>query len=543
MIYNSYFKFKFKISMNKILLIIVLLYLSLLSSCNILRYGKIDESKINLSSDVLEVGEPENLGAAINTEDLELAPIISPDGKTLYFVRQEKRPLISLLPSYQHIWYAELDSNGNFQQAQEIGKPLNGDKHPSAVVSVLPDGNSMLVAYVYDNEKAIKNGFSMTYKQDDSTWSTPKEVVIENFYNNSFFYSASLASNGKILFLSLNRNDSYGGLDLYVSFLKKNGEWTKPKNMGANINTKYNEETPFLAADEVTLYFSSNGHPGYGENDIFVSKRLDDSWQNWSEPVNLGPKINTRQWDAYFTIPASGDYAYFVSSRIDGKGYNDIYRAKLPTELRPEPVVLVYGKVINKNTNQPIEAEIIYEKLSSGEIVGYARSNPKTGEYKIALPANEKSSFRAESKGFIAINENLDLIDNKEYIELNRDLNLVQIEKGQTIRINNIFFNTGKAELLSESYPELNRLVEFLKGNPSITIKILGHTDNVGKAEDNLILSNERAEAVKNYIISKGINSSRITTEGYGFTKPIATNETEEGRALNRRVEFQIVTY
>ena len=272
---------------------------------------------------------------------------------------------------------------------------------------------------------------------------------------------------------------------------------------------------------------------------IFVSRRLDDSWQKWSEPVNLGPNINTENGESFFTITASGDYAYFSLASI---GNIDIYRVKLPAELRPNPIVLVNGKVINKKTNKPIGTEIIYEKLSTGEIMGSARSNPETGEYKIALPAKERYSFRAEAEDFISVNENLNLMNLNKYSEINRDLYLVPIEEGQTVRINNIFFNTAESNLLPDSYPELKRLVKILKENPSMTIKLLGHTDNVGTSKDNLILSNERAEAVKNYIIGLGIDGNRITTKGFGFSKPVSTNKTEEGRALNRRVECQILT-
>ena len=493
------------------------------------------DCKINLSSDVLEIGDPENLGNTINSRYSELAPVIAPDGKTLYFTR-ENHPY-----NYgsQSIWFAEMDTNGQFKQAQNIGKPLNTRYH-SFAISILPDGNSMLVGNVYHPNGTQSEGFSMTYKQDDSTWSFPEKVVVEDYYNNARG-SYCLASNGRILLLSVDRADGYGSNDLYVSFLQTNGRWSKPRNLGTDINTADQENSPFLAADGVTLYFASAGHPGYGSCDVFVTKRLDDTWQKWSEPINLGPKINTRGWDAYFTVTASGDYAYFVSSK-NLRNNEDIYRAKLPAELQPESVVLVYGKVINKKTNKPIEAEIVYEKLSTGEIIGSARSNPKTGEYKIALPAKEKYSFRAEAKGFIPVNENLDLMELKNYYEVQRDLYLVPIEEGQTVRINNIFFNTGESELLPDSYPELKRLVKILKENPSMTIKLLGHTDNVGTSKDNLILSNERAEAVKNYIIGLGIDGNRITTKGFGFSKPVSTNKTEEGRALNRRVECQILT-
>lgn len=491
-------------------------------------------SKINLSNDVLEIGDLENLGPNINSKFSELAPVIAPDGKTLYFTR-ENHPY-----NYgrQSIWFSKMDTNDNFQPAQNIGRPLNTRYH-SFAISILPDGNSMLVGNVYNPNGTLSEGFSMTYKQQgDTSWSFPQKLVVEDYYNNARG-SYCLASNGRILLLSVDRNEGYGGNDLYVSFLQGNGIWSKPKNLGCDLNTAEQENSPFLAADGVTLYFSSSGHPGYGSCDIFVTKRLDDTWQKWSKPINLGPKINTRGWDAYFTVTASGDYAYFVSSKKNNN--EDIYRVKLPAELQPESVVLVAGKVINKKTNIPIEANIVYEKLSTGEIIGTARSNPKTGEYKIALPAKEKYSFRAESKGFIPINENLDLMNLKNYYEVKRDLFLVPIEQGQIVRINNIFFDTGEAELLPDSYPELKRLVNIMNENLTMKIKLLGHTDNVGNYQDNLKLSLKRAEAVKSYIVSLGITEDRITTKGYGYSKPIATNKTEEGRSQNRRVECSIL--
>ena len=272
---------------------------------------------------------------------------------------------------------------------------------------------------------------------------------------------------------------------------------------------------------------------------MFVSRRLDSTWTNSSEPVNLGPQLNTSGWDAYYTIPASGEYAYFVST-TNSYGQEDIFRVKLPESLKPKPVVLISGRVLDANNN-PVDAKIIYETLPNGKEAGIARSDPKTGEYKIALPAGAKYGFLAEAQGFIAINENLDLQNIKYYREITRDLHLVPIEQGQTIRINNIFFEFGKYELLEDSYAELNRIVGFLKDNPNISIQINGHTDNVGIPKSNLILSKKRAEAVEDYLISKGINNTRLNVKGYGQTKPIEKNNTEEGRSRTRRVEFVIL--
>lgn len=487
--------------------------------------------QINLSKDVVEVGELENLGPNVNSRYSELAPVIAHDGRTLYFTRENHPQNYGV----QNIWFSEMDSSGNFQPAQNIGAPLNTAYH-SFAISILPDDNSMLVGNVYHPDGRQTEGFSMTYRQGD-TWSFPEKLEVEDYYNNARG-SYALASNGKILVLSVDRRDGLGGNDLYVSFLQENGKWSVPKNLGSDINTTDSEDSPYLAADGVTLYFSSGGFPGYGSNDIFVTKRLDDTWQKWSEPVNLGPKINTRGWDAYFTVTASGDYAYFVSSR---KGSEDIYRVKLPASLKPERVVLIVGKVINSKTNKPVAATILYENLLTGKTIGEARSNPKNGEYKIALPAGEKYGFRAEVKNFIPINENIDLRNLENYDELKRDLYLVPLEQGQTVRINNIFFNTGEYELLQESFAELERLVKILKENSTIKIKLLGHTDNIGSRGDNLKLSKDRANSVKEFLIKNGITEDRIVTQGFGFSKPIATNKTEEGRAKNRRVEFNIL--
>ena len=493
------------------------------------------EIKINLSDDVIEVSNPENLGNSINSRFSELAPVIAPDGKTIYFTR-EGHPA-NFGP--QNIWFAEMDKNGNFLPAKNIGSPLNTRYH-NFVISILPDGNSMLVGNVYYKDGRVGNGFSMTYKQGDS-WSFPEPVAIQNYYNNAPRGSYSMASNGKVLILSLQRNDSYGNNDLYVSFLQEDGIWSVPKNLGPDVNSADREDSPFLAADGVTLYFSTAGRPGYGSNDIVVSKRLDDSWTRWSEPINLGPKINSKEWDAYFTITASGDYAYFVSSQ-NSLGNEDIFRVQLPQTLRPEKVVLISGKVIDAKTRKPLGATIYYEDLNTGANIGIANSNPVTGEYKIVLNANGKYGYRGEADGYIPINENIDLSKQSEYEEIvNRDLRLVPIERGQVLTINNIFFDYGEYELLPASFPELERLSKILSQNPKMKILLQGHTDNIGSVQSNMVLSNNRASAVKKFLVDKGIADARIQTKGFGQSKPIESNNTEEGRAKNRRVECIIL--
>lgn len=494
------------------------------------------EITINEAQDTL-VSSPENLGNKINSEHRELVPIISADDSTLFFVRYGHPENIGG-PFNQDIWYSKKDSNGEFQTAENMGFPINNDK-TNFIISALPDGNTLIIGNKYKLNGEIEKGISKTIKTKDG-WSFPDSIHIINYYNYNALSSFSMSSSGKVFLMSLERKDSYGVQDIYVSFILDNGDWSEPRNLGPVINTAAPEITPFIASDDKTLYFSTSGKPGYGTHDMFVAKRLDDTWTNWTEPLNLGKRLNSSNWDAYYTIPASGNYAYFVSSD-NSIGQEDIFRVKLQESIKPEFVVLVTGKVYDSKTNSGISAKIIYEDLSNGEEVGIANSNPETGNYSIVLPAGKKYGFLAEQDGYIAQNENLDLTSLDEYKEIRKDLYLIPIEKGQTIRINNIFFDFADFKLLNESFSEMNRLVEFLNENPEIRIGIYGYTDNIGSSDDNIKLSLARANSVAEYLTLKGIDKSRLIIKGFGMKNPIASNSSEEGRQKNRRVEFTIL--
>jgi outer membrane protein OmpA-like peptidoglycan-associated protein len=250
----------------------------------------------------------------------------------------------------------------------------------------------------------------------------------------------------------------------------------------------------------------------------------------------MGPAINTAAWDAYYSVPASGDYAYYVK---DG----DIYRIRLRPEQKPLPVTLVSGSVFNLKTKEQIlDAEVQYEDLSTGKTAGIASTKPGTGEYKIVLPYGTQYGIIARAKNFFSVSEKLDLGELKEYKEVRKDLFLAPVEVGQIIRLNNIFFDFGKAILRPESFPELDRTVSFLRQNPAVHIEISGHTDLVGAEEDNLRLSSARAKAVMDYLIEKGVDASSMTSVGYGESRPVGDNNTEEGRQMNRRVQFEILS-
>ncbi|MBI2968619.1 MAG: OmpA family protein [Bacteroidetes bacterium] len=483
--------------------------------------------------------EPENLGTNINSQYSELSPVISPDGKTLFIVRYPPDNT-----DKNNIWFSVLQNDGTWTLTKDIGSPLNVKGYSTAVNSITPDGNSILLSniYRYFDGTVSGGGCSMSFRQRGG-WSFPKQQNFEKFENLNEYVGYFLANDGKTMLMSIETKwkGHMGERDLYVSFKKGDNEWTKPKNMGQTVNTKEDEDSPVLASDGVTLYFSSSGLPGgYGNTDIWMTKKSDDTWLNWSKPVNLGPKINSDGFDSDFVIPASGEYAYFASAK-SGQGKSDIFRIKLPVAAKPNPVVLISGKVLNSKTKEPIMTEIKYEVLSDGSEAGLARSEPVNGEYKIVLPYGKNYGYRAIAQGYYAVSENLDVTELKEYTEIERNLYLVPIEVNEVVRLNNIFFEFGKAVLKPESYPELDRVVKFLNDNPTLTLELSGHTDNVGSDADNLKLSQDRAQSVVNYLVEKSIKQSRLTAKGYGETAPLATNDTDESMALNRRVEFKIL--
>ena len=485
--------------------------------------------------------ETENLGANINSKYSELNPIISADGKTLYFIRSNHPENIKGDSDSQDIWYSTKDEQGIWQPAKHADVYLNRQDY-NTLFNVSSDGNKMLISGPYSDGINSRIGYSFLTR-NGNVWNDPQFLHIKKWESRfkGLYSSACMAFDNKTLIISFSEKEESPINDLYVSFLQPNGRWSEPTSLGDTVNTKDDETTPFLAADGISLYFSSNRKGGLGSNDIYLSKRLDNTWRKWSKPINLGAPINTKDWDAYYTIPASGDLAYLVSYQ-NSLGKGDIVRVKTKSITKPKPVILIKGKVLDAKTNLPVEAEITYEILPSGEKIGVADFISKNGDYVLVLPYGKDYGITAKAIGYIPISLHYDLTIEDKYKEIRKDLMLVPFEKGSVIRLNNLFFDSGKATLKKESYPEIERLIQLLKDNADVEIEIAGHTDDVGSNDDNLILSGNRSAAVKEYIVSKGIKEGRINCRGYGEYKSIVKNDTEENRQLNRRVEFKIIT-
>ena len=476
--------------------------------------------------------KPINLGPGVNTKFTEGHPMLSADGKELYFWRELFRKDANA--EVQSLWYSTLNDKGNWNTAKYLSSPFNVGNNSSAVFYVSPDNNTLLIRGYFKNAARIKSGYSFLNRGLNG-FKDPIGIDLEDYDNmeKGKYSGGCLLPNGKGLILYFSESKDGSNSDLYYSFRKDDGSFSRPAYIKF-LNTQFDDTTPFVASDNRTLYFSSDRTGTIGSNDIWKTTRLDETWQNWSEPINMGATINSNEWEAYFSLDARGEYAIMTLS-------GELVKIKLEDKLKPQPVVLVKGKVYDKVTKLPIQATVNYENLKTGSNEGIAISDPTTGSYQIALPYGKDYGFNALASKYLPISDNIDLTQLSDYKEITRDLYLVPELVGQVVRINNVFFEFGKSNLKIESFAELNRIAVYLKRKPQVKIEMGGHTDNVGSDESNNLLSTDRAKSVQQYLVKQGVAASRISFKGYGKTSPVATNDTEEGKALNRRVEFTII--
>lgn len=489
--------------------------------------------------------------SSVNTSGDEYFPVISVDGNKLYFTGAGRKD------SYggEDIFVAEYFDN-QWQPAKNMGPPFS-TKEDDAINSISADGNMMILFGNYKG--ALGGGDNFYIEKTSKGWST---INAFPYPVNSKYWDCDgfLTADGNAFLFSSERPGGIGefhpgghffhGLyegntDIYVS-IKTDSGWGKPVNLGTTLNTPYAERSPFLHPDGKTLYFSSDGYYGLGELDVFKSVRLNDtSWTQWSEPVNLGKDINTSSMDIAYKITTDGTLAYFSSNRPGGKGGYDIYSITLPPEAKPKRNVLtIKGKVSDEN-DMPLEADIKWFDLKNNQNVGNLKSDPVNGDYLIVLPAGTDYSYFAEKQGFYSVSKGIVVPEDSLYKELIVNIKMFSLNymslRDSAIILNNIFFDFDKFYLKPESFVEMNRVYKLLSDNPDLKIEISAYTDSFGSDEYNLSLSQKRAESVVNYLIDKGISAFRLIARGYGREKPVASNETEEGRAMNRRVEMKII--
>jgi outer membrane protein OmpA-like peptidoglycan-associated protein len=347
-----------------------------------------------------------------------------------------------------------------------------------------------------------------------------------------------LSPDKRALYFSSHRPGGLGGSDIYVSHLQANGRWSEPENLGPQINTSGNEFSPFIHADNQTLYFTSTGWPGYGKEDLFVARKAGDG--KWGTPQNLGYPINTVNEEGSLFIAADGKTAFYASDRAQGKGMLDIYSFELRPDIRPARTLWVKGKVYDKKTSAGLPSSVELIDLASKQTISKVQTD-ESGNYLITLPVGKDYAFNVARRGYLFYSDNYSLANKAPDSTYRKDIPLQPIEVNASVVLRNIFFDFNKYDLEPQSQAELDKVVQLLQENPTVKIQLEGHTDNIGNAADNLKLSENRAKAVVNYLISKGVDSKRLAAKGFGATQPIADNTTDEGRAQNRRTELKIV--
>ncbi len=484
--------------------------------------------------------KPILLSTTINSPYKDYWPSLTADEQELYYTVQMPSKQVTPMGTtvYQEdIFVSKKGTDNTWQPSHKVESPVNTDDNEgSSSISA----NGQFLFYVACNRKEDYGACDIYYAERiGNSWSVPKNIGPP--INTSYWESTPASSaDGRILFFSSGgRPDSKGGKDIYVSYKKEDGTWTEPQNLGDSINTEGNEYAPFLHPDGRTLYFSSDGWTGMGGQDIFYARMKEDS--TWSTPVNIGYPINTPYDDFGLIVNAKGNYAFFASNR-EGTQDWDLFTFELYPEARPNPVTYVKGIVYDAKTHLPLSAMVEIIELDNKTDIYKATTIMPQGTYLACIPLKHNYAMNVNAPGYLFYSENFSL--EKSYqvgnpYELN--IPLQPIMSGSIVVLKNIFYETDKFDLKPESEIELKKLLQFLNQNATVKIEISGYTDNEGSAEHNITLSTNRAKTVYHYLIQHGISSERLKYTGYGFTNPIASNNTEEGKALNRRTEFKII--
>jgi len=483
---------------------------------------------------------PSNLGDSINSQEDEFINYITADDQILYFTRKLfKRFDIQLNKIYyeEDFFFSKRIEDSLWGKAVNLGPPINTNWNEGAL-TISPDGR-----YLFFAGCGRPDGYGSCdlywSKRIGNHWSEP--VNLGPVVNTEEWESQpSFSSDGSSLYFVSNRKGGKGSSDIWRTNLNMDGTWNSPVNLGDSINTPFEEQTPFIHPDDKTLYFASRGFQGMGGSDIFYSRK--DPKGKWGEPVNMGYPINTFADENSLVVNAKGNLAYISSDKLGGKGKQDIYQFQVYEKARPTPVTYFKGVVFNKDTKQKLKADFELIELKSGKTIAHSSSDSLTGAFLLILPVNNDYALNVSKPGYLFFSDHFSLTDihsfNKPFV---KNIPMQEIKIGETVILKNIFFDTDKFDLKQESRIELQRLMDLLIKNPKIFIEISGHTDNIGTQEHNAYLSLNRAQAVCEYLIQHGIDKNRMSFAGYGFSRPIDTNETEQGRANNRRTEFKII--
>ena len=468
-----------------------------------------------------------NLGDSVNSDALEYYPSLTIDGKKLIFTRR--------LNNDEDFYESDL-VEGKWSKAKQLEGKVNTNLNEGAQ-TISQDGEWIIFTGCNYPEGQGSCDLYISFKKKNG-WSEAENIG--PIVNTDFWESSpSLSPDKRDLYFSSNQGGTYGGKDIFVTHRNNNGKWSRPQNLGPVINTTGDESCSFMYADNQTLFFNSNGHPGYGKTDLFFSKKLNDS--TWSKPENLGYPINTIDDEGSLIVAADGKTAYYASEGIDSKGGLDLYSFQLREDIRPPKTLWVKGKVFDATTKNGLPSSVELTDINSRRLISKVQTDEE-GNYLTTLPVGKEYALNVSRKGYLFFSENYNLDINSDSI-YTANIPLQPIVAGASVILKNIFFDSKKTDLKPGSMVELDDVVRLMNDNPKLKILISGYTDNVGKPADNLALSNGRALAVVNYLLaSQQIAKDRLQYKGFGAAKPIAVNSNENGKALNRRTELSVTS-
>jgi outer membrane protein OmpA-like peptidoglycan-associated protein/tetratricopeptide (TPR) repeat protein len=471
--------------------------------------------------------KPVNMGAEINTADDEYLPTATADEMTLIFTRKINN---------NEDFYKSVKLNNTWQTADYLSNVINTTQYNEGAQSISQDGKYLFFTGCNRPDGLGRCDIYISQKRGDG-WGKPFSLSAP-LNTPGWEAQPSISANGRTMYFVSNRKGGYGGYDIWKSTLTEKG-WGMPENMGPEINTQFDEQSPFIHPDDSTFYFCSNGWPGLGNKDLFVSRLGTDG--KWKKPENLGYPINSSGDENGLTLTANGEYAFFASNNLKGFGGYDIYTFQLPVNLRPNMVTYVKGRILDGKTNKPLESAIEIIDLQNNVPVYQDYSSEDQGEFLATIASGKNYALNISKEGYLFYSDNFSLIGHNAKNAFNISVSLSPIEVGGKVILKNIFFDTNKFDLKAESKAELQKIIEFLTLNPAVHIEISGYTDDIGNDQVNQLLSENRAKSVYSYLTTNGINASRLVYKGYGKTEPIAPNTNDENRSKNRRTEFKII--
>ena len=476
--------------------------------------------------------KPLNIGPGINTAENEYLPVITADEGMIIFTRQTNR---------NEDFYKSVKRDGNWSKAEFLSKEINTYNYNEGAQCISPDGNYLFFTGCNRPDGAGRCDIYIS-RREGNGWSKPFNIGPP--VNTSGWESQpSISADGRTLYFVSTRQGGFGGYDIWKTELTSEGSWTIPQNLGPEINTEFDEQSPFIHPDDESLYFSSNGWPGLGNKDLFVSKKvfIDGKHKGWRNPQNLGYPINTFGEESGLSISSNGRLGFFASNQKDGYGGLDIYSFELPEKVRPESVTYVKGIVFDKDNKEYLDAKIQIVNLKSGELIFDDIADSETGQFLATMMSDKSFGLNVTRDGYLFYSQNFSPAASHEGKPFIIQVPLQKIEVGGLVVLNNIFFESNQFEILPESKSELLLLIKFLNDNPQIKIEIGGHTDNIGDEPSNQKLSENRAMSVYNFLINNNISKDKLSFKGYGESSPLTDNTTEEGRKNNRRTEFKII--